>query len=302
MNIVPPKSLTILSTDVPENLHAEYASATNYSLNDRVYVTLESDATTERTPHKIYESLGDNNQGNYPPDNPLSWLDIGATNRWKMLDNSVGSQTVQATSMTVTVQAKYVDTLALLNLQGDSVRVRLLDAADQVLSDDTHDLSVHESGSWSDYFFGDFVYRNSLVLPINGLYATVKIEVTLTGEQCTIGHLLAGRAIWLGGTRWDAWLGITDYSIKDTNDFGETYLTKRGYGNSLDVDVWIESGSVDRVHRTLADLRATPVLWQANNDETIYESLILFGWYRDFQQVLPGPKYSICSLNLEGLT
>ncbi|MCU7877130.1 MAG: hypothetical protein KZQ84_10070 [Candidatus Thiodiazotropha sp. (ex Lucinoma borealis)] len=302
MNIVPPKSLTMLSTDVPEILHAEYASATNYSLNDRVYVTLESDGTTERIPHKIYESLGDNNQGDYPPDNPLSWLDIGATNRWKMLDNSVGSQTVQATSMTVTVQAKYVDTLALLNLQGDSVRVRLLDAADQVLSDDTHDLSVHESGSWSDYFFGDFVYRNSLVLPINGLYATVKIEVTLTGEQCAIGHLLAGRAIWLGGTRWDAWLGITDYSIKDTNDFGETYLTKRGYGNSLDVDVWIESGSVDRVHRTLADLRATPVLWQANNDETVYESLILFGWYRDFQQVLPGPKYSICSLNLEGLT
>lgn len=302
MNIVPPKILTLLSTNVPDTTHAEWSSVTTYALDDNVKVSLESDGTTERTPHKIYQSLVASNQGNYPPDSPASWVEVGATNRWKMLDDLVSSQTAQATSIVVTVQAAFVDTLALLNLAGDSVRIRLLDAADQVLSDDTHELSLHESGSWSDYFFGEFEYRSSLVLPVLGLYSVVKIEVTITGAQCGIGHLLAGRAVWIGGTRWDAFLGITDYSLKDTNDFGETYLLQRAFSNKLEVDVWVDTGSVDRVHRTLANLRATPVLWQANNDSTVYESLILFGWYRDFQQTLPGPKYSICTLNLEGLS
>ncbi|MEW8494234.1 MAG: hypothetical protein AB2604_10550 [Candidatus Thiodiazotropha taylori] len=302
MKIVPPKPLTMLSSSVPEALHSEYASGTSYSTTNRVYVTLESDGVTERTPHKIYESLTDTNLGNYPPDSPLNWVEVSATNRWKMLDNYISSQTTAATTMTVMVQTRFVDTLALLNLVGDSVRVRVLDAADQVLSDDTHELNLHESGSWSDYFFGDFSYKSSLVLPVDGLYSIVKIEVTVTGETCAIGHMVAGRALWIGGTRWDPYLSITDYSLKDTNDFGETFLNQRGYGNALDVDVWVEAGNVDRVHRTLSKYRATPVLWQANNDETIYESLILFGWYRDFQQVLPGPKYSICSLNIEGLT
>lgn len=302
MKMVPPKVLTMLSSDVPETLHSEYAGGTGYAQGARVYVTLESDGVSERTPHRIYESLVASNQGNYPPDNPLNWLDVGATNRWAMFDDSVSSQTTQATTLTVTVQTKLVDTLALLSLAGDVVRVRVLDAADQVISDDTHDLVLHESGSWSDYFFGDFESRSSLILNINGLYALVKIEVTVSGEQCAIGHLLAGRAIWLGGTRWDAWLGITDYSIKETDAFGQTFLNQRGYGNSLDIDVWVESADVDRVHRKLAAYRAKPVLWQANNDQTIHESLIVFGWYRDFQQVLPGPTHSICSLNIEGLT
>ena len=99
MRLVKLKDIELLYSNVSENLYSEWDSSTTYNTGDRVYVTKESDGTTERTPHEIYESLADNNTGNYPPDNPDKWGFISATNRWKMFDQYVNTQTENDTTM-----------------------------------------------------------------------------------------------------------------------------------------------------------------------------------------------------------
>lgn len=78
----------LLYTTVSENDHAEWSSATTYALGARV---IRTTATT----HNIYESLQAGNL-NKVPESTLGtwWVIVSKTNRWKIFDNSEGSQTV----------------------------------------------------------------------------------------------------------------------------------------------------------------------------------------------------------------
>ena len=120
MKIIVPNNINLLSSNVSESLHSEWASGTTYAAGDRVYVTLESDGTTERTPHRIFESLVGSNLGNYPPDSPSQWVLVGSTNRWAMFDEFVSSQTENAGGIDVTVQA-HGDRVALLDVDANTV-------------------------------------------------------------------------------------------------------------------------------------------------------------------------------------
>ena len=120
MRVTTPNTINLLSSNVSESLHSEWDSGVTYSTGDRVYVTLESDGTTERTPHRIFESTAGSNTGNYPPDSPSQWVLVGSTNRWRMFDEFVSSQTANSGGIDVTVQTQG-DRLAMLDVDANSV-------------------------------------------------------------------------------------------------------------------------------------------------------------------------------------
>ena len=61
----------------------------------------------------------------------------------------------------------------------------------------------------------------------------------------------------------------------------------------------MQSSAVDDVHRTLASLRATPALWIGSE---AFDSLTVYGFYKEFSIDLAYPTVSYCSLTIEGLT
>jgi hypothetical protein len=307
MELVVPKAVTLDASNVAEDTHAEWASGTTYASGDRVYVTLESDGTTERTPHQIFESLTDSNTGNFPPDSPQEWSLVGATNRWAMLDQYVTSQTTNTDSIAVTLGASKIDRLALFRLQGQEVRVVVKDGDGTVIDDTTLSLRLDESTSWSEYFFSDIQYRQDLIHTLPGYYQTLTVELTITaatGETAACGHVVLGLAQHIGDTRWGATAGIADYSRKETNSLGETQLTQRDYSKTLELDLFIKtqpSGrELDRAQRALAAVRATPVVFDANNT-TDREAFLIYGFYRDFDLVAQYAVVAHCSLEIEGL-
>lgn len=307
MDIIVPRDFTLDSSNVSESLHSEWDSGTTYASGDRVYVTLESDGTTERTPHEIYESSVDSNSGNYPPDSPSEWTLVGATNRWAMFDQFVTSQTTNTNTIEVKLTASKIDQIALLNMEGEEVQIVAKDGSGTVISDETISLRLDESTSWSEYFFGDFERRKDLVRDIAGLFLNSTIEVTITaatGVAAKCGFLILGRRVFLGMTQWGVDAGIEDFSRKETNSFGETTITKRAFAKTIDADLFVETSpngrEFDRVQRILAERRSTPVVWNFNND-TDRQALIVYGFYRDFGLVAEFATVTQCSLEIEGL-
>jgi len=308
MELIQPRDITLNSSNVSEGLHNEWDSSTTYSSGDRVYVTLESDGNTERTPHQIYESLADSNTDNYPPENPSQWSLIGATNRWAMFDDFVSSQTVNTNTIEVTIGATKADRIALFQLEGQSVTIVTKDSGGTVISDNTVDLTISESVSWSDYFFSEIRRRSELVRELPGLFLDIKVELTVTaasGEEAKCGNAVLGKAAFLGTTQFGVSAGIEDFSRKETNEFGETAITKRAFAKLVDADLWIPTSSdgreFNRVQSILARIRSTPVVWQFNNDDTSLEPLIVFGFYRDFDLVAQFPTLNQCNIEVEGL-
>ena len=135
------------------------------------------------------------------------------------------------------------------------------------------------------------------------VYANGVVSVTITRDNpadiVSCGSLLLGRQLSLGDTEHGVDIGIIDYSRKEADQFGVISVVERAFAKRMTARVVMPTDAVDDIHRNLAALRATPVLWIGS--ET-FESLTVYGFYKEFSIDLAYPTVSYCSLTIEGLT
>lgn len=253
--------------------------------------------------HKVYESLQASNTGHYPVSSPDWWLDCGSTNRWKMFDTSVTSQTSAPDELEVSLEATgRVNTVALLNLSASAARVVMTDAVEGVVYDQTQTFSSDSGISdWYAYFFEPIIRSTDALFDGLPPYAGAQIDITLTdpGNAVLCGAALLGLSREIGGVQYGASTGIQDYSVKQKNDFGDDIILERAYSKRGVWAIYVANAIVDELAKILAEYRATPVLYIGSEDFT---STWIYGFYKDFSLVIAYPTESICNLELEGLT
>ena len=166
-----------------------------------------------------------------------------------------------------------------------------------------------ETYSWYDFFFGEHVYKEQFLFsdstgvlpyPITST-AGLLLRVTLTGlATISVGALVYGYLRDLGTTLWGVNLGIIDYSTKETNEFGETYVVERVYAKTMSCDLFFEHSELKDIYQFFADVRATPTVWIPSENE-MYDATIVYGFYKDFN--IESRDYSgcYCSLEVEGV-
>jgi len=394
----------LYGSDVPETDYDEYAAGTTYAAGNTVIVT-------DSGVHKIYESLQGSNTGHYPPDNLSGespyWLEVEATNRWRIFDAKVGSQASQSQSMTWILQPGMIDSIALLSLEattaqivvsdsstdlvtkedpewsgangttpptgwdkvgtpsdftidtdgalkitaatagdgisrtfsvtpdteyqlfgiyrntdGDvaqyaiydesnsadiaaatdlasrtvnsvfsyvfttppgcaSITVFLLaksagdvvwfdtDSLDETVYNETTDLISNIAvNDWYEYFHEPVTYATELVKsdlassdipPFSD--AVVIVTVTDSGGTPKCGEIVVGLKREIGTIRYGGNVGIKDYSVKDTDEFGNVTIVERAYSKRMECDVTVKNKMFDELNRLLALYRATPIVY-----------------------------------------
>ncbi|HFL2185791.1 TPA: hypothetical protein ACG3DQ_000770 [Pseudomonas putida] len=106
------------------------------------------------------------------------------------------------------------------------------------------------------------------------------------------------KAAVLGEALYGTSVGITDYSRKERDTFGNMGIVERGYSKRADFDVIVQTSTVSQVQRLLSKYRAKPLVWIG---EASFQSTILYGYYKEFNLVISGPTVSDCSISVEGL-
>lgn len=251
-----------------------------------------------------YQSLQAGNIGRQPDINPTWWARLGPANDWAMFDDQVSTQTVQATGpLRVALQTGAMDALAVLGVEADRVRLVVQDGAGgPVVYDQTQGMAADAVTSWFDYFFNDPTYRRTQALfqgiaPFGSSVATL----TFSGSAVKVGHVSYGRVRSLGGLRYGARAGIKDFSRKDTDEFGVTTFVRRANSKYLTGTLEVEKTAINQVHNLLTSLTATPVVWIGSDDVYYSDTLLVYGFYRDFYASIDYPTLSIYSLEIEGL-
>jgi len=256
--------------------------------------------------HKVYESLVGSNTGNTPHKSPTQWLDLGATNRWKPFDQSVTSQVEQINSIQYVIQTTgRVDGLALISVDGVSVTVTAKESGGgaTVYGPTTYSLlSPLPATSYWSWFFDPIEYKTSFIdidfPPYKDLELTILVTAA-TGGTARIGALVVGLSKVLGTTVVGASTGITDYSVKTVDDFGNYTVTERAFRKEGNFQIMVDRVASDGVQDTLEKYRATPVVYIGSSD---YTATIIYGFYRDFTVNIAYDTYSVCSIQVEGLT
>jgi hypothetical protein len=295
MQIIKPIDITeavLVASNVPEDDYPPWDSTTSYLLGNRCLRN-----------RRIYEALvahsGIDPAG--PATNPATWLDLGMDNRWRMFDDKVGTQTRQTGGIAVTLQPNAViNALALFNLQGSTVTVTMTDPVEGEVYRRT--LSLVDAGvsNWYDWFFAPIGRHTDLVLLDLPAYGTAQLGVSVdnAGDPAACGHLVVGTQVELGVALYGTGVGITDYSRKDTDDFGNFTIVERAYSKRAEFDLRLDTARVAAVQRLLASLRTRPVVWIG---EASYEATLVFGFFKDFSISISGPSISDGTLTVEGL-
>jgi len=294
MNIIPPITITdamlhysnITEPSPAESAMAGYAGAwnsgTTYALNAIVYTST----------HKLYKSLQAGNVGQTPGAVGAStwWLDYGSTERWCVFDAKVGSQATRAASLTYEIDPGPFDSIALLNIEAESITVTVEDIG-----------GAGGTITWNETTLADGLFTSDIVktdFPLTYLTPHLVIKIDYTGETAKVGEIVVGPKESLGSTQYNPAISIIDYSIKETDTFGNYTVLERAYSKRLTCQTTIQNTDLDETYNTLANHRATPVVWVGSEE---YASMIVYGFYKDFSIEISYPTVSICSLEIEGL-
>lgn len=297
MDVIRPVSITdamLISSNVPETDQSEWVAGTTYGEGNLVMCTTSGD-------HHRYESLQAGNVGHNPKDSPTWWLDLGATNRWAMFDSVVSTQTSNSGSIELVLQPGGINSLGLIEIEGSSVTAELFDGATVVYSR-TENLQISNAYSFYTHIFEPFAYKKHLIFTDIPTYATGQLHITITGINGGVakcGVIAVGQSRYLGILQAKPTVGITDYSTKTTDAFGNLTLVKRAYSKRMSCVLWVGNDIVDEVVRILYNLRSEPLAWFGSE---MYEATTIFGYYKDFSVMIESVDYSTCNLEIEGLT
>lgn len=291
----------LLLSNVPESEYTAWSPTTTYALGSPVRVVGPNS-------HKIYESLQAGNVGHSPALSPSFWLYLGTTNRWAMFDASVENQTKNTNTIDVTISAvQSANSVALLNVSAATARVIVTDSSGVVIYDKTASLAPGTSSagtSWYYYFYPqpeDVARKTYLIFNDLPTQNGVKIRVILTdtGSTVALGELIVGNYEKIGDTQYGSKVGVVSYSVKSRDDFGDYTIVSRSFSKTGTFLLEIDASLTDYIAARLTGLRDTPVFWSGSED---YQSMMIYGFYKELSINFSNPKISNYTLEIEGLT
>lgn len=305
MKIIKPNELSLLSCSVVETDELdgkEWNASTTYAADSIV-----------RYNHYTYTSIEDGNVGNNPEKtstgSDAKWIKVVATMPYRMLDDYIETQTEAPIGepLTFSVPFKRGDAMALLNIHGIKGHLKITDRDDGIvtldkeigLQDDIENLSLYE------YYFMPItsvdLYINTDI-PIS-IYGILEVTIWPGSEQdvAKVGHVICGRKQYIGETKYDAEVGITDYSRKDTDEFGITTFVERSYSKNATINVFVPAYRADKVSNILSAVRSKPTLIECSNSDVGYTSLTIYGWIEEWRQVYSGPNENELRIEVQGL-
>lgn len=258
--------------------------------------------TAFTTRHDIYQSIQATNTGNYPETSPTWWVYVGSTNRWRMFNSQISSQTSNQSSIDVVFAAAgIVNAVALLNISAASIHITQTDSVEGVVYDQTIS-GVSNSGIQDAYAycFEPIVRKSEILATDLKPYSDSSIAVTLTdtGNTVLCGVCVLGRVLDIGGTSFGMSFGIDDYSAKQQDQWGNYYIQERAFRRWVTGDVWVGNEKVSDLVNVLAGYRATPVVYIG--DES-FGAAATMGFYERFSVVVKFPTQSLLSIEIKGL-
>lgn len=295
-------------SNVTEADYSEWDSSASYTATVGAVI---GSRVIRSTTHKVYECFisGVNTT---PPENDTSgrWLEVGPTNRWAVFDASMSTATSNSNTITYIIKPGRVNGLAILGMNATFVEVAMTANGETVYSGSADLLSGNIVGDWYQYFYEPIYQRDALVitelidsallnLPAYG-DGLISITIEYPTNTPSAAAIVTGLVADFGLTQYDTSVGIIDYSKVETDSFGKTNVVKRGFSKRATFDLVIRNDAVDNVAKILSLYRATPIVWVGTDN--IHNSLVVYGFYKDWEITFTEPTVSRINLQVEGLS
>ena len=238
------------------------------------------------------------------------WEEVEVTNRHKMFDGYMNTQTVASEEIHVKLNVTRADYVALFGLAGVKVEFWLWDSGEtEVLWSDSINLAygaaiVSAISDWYEYFFGEYSFQDDAAAQIGVITYSGVLEIKITaatGEGAACGGIVVGRRFDVGITKLGGSAGMIDFTTRVTDALGRTTIAEGYWAKRNTIQVVIPLYKIDMVYKLLTSLRGKPTAWLGNNDGTEFESMTVFGICKDWSIVFSGKTRAGLDIEIEGM-
>jgi hypothetical protein len=278
---------------VQEDASAAWVSGTTYAVDALVH-RVET--------HRVYKRLVAGAGTTEPESDPTNWRDLRVTTRWAPLVMTEDTELLVIGNLHLSLPAGSSPGLYFGGIKASSIRTVVVKPDANLRSDRTHALPPAYAGWLSDG-------KASLYVDMSGeIYEGDRIDITLMQASVSgsaigvaaLSYLISGIDYYLGETLQGARLGITDFSRRETDEFGTTTFVRRKFAKRLNVDVMLPTADLQRVFDLLTEMRGNVVLWVPGTSSEL-APLSFFGWCKDFGITVAYARHSTCALEIEGV-
>lgn len=315
MKMIIPQEITYsdFSINLADSTEQEfdYSGSTNYNENDIVKVSFGSDGTTRILPEKLFKVISSTQTNEYPPGSD-KWLDLGAVNRHKMFDKYIntqseatGSETENPGDIVFTIKTDRQNSIALFGVEGTSVKYELKDSTGTVVETFLdEDLDKGYIQDFEEYIYKPFPFTHDLVYYFTSyLVSTMTVTITRTdvGLFPKCGYVIVGQSVFIGDTNYGVETGYLSFSKVNRDTFGNVFTQKGNYAKLMDLPLTIDNISYDKVQAAAIAVDGVPTVFDGNNDDTEYSSLLVLGLLTDFRPVIQYFDTSEVNMKIEGI-
>ena len=259
---------------------------------------------TDLATHSLYESLVASNTGNALSDD-TKWKYIGKTNRFRMFDYTRSQKTSSPGSVTVVITpGKRINSIVLRGIAANAYDITVTSAGGGgTVYSDSGTLNTRITQSWSDYFFGEFSTKPSLVYFDVPPYTDAVSTITLTASSgnAEVGAVGVGTSVYIGSTLQNASSDVLNFSTVDRDLDGNAIMERRRNVPKSRQMVLVDKSNVDRTRKLRDDLNAVPAFWYGLADSTdgYFGAVSILGFYRGFEIDTEMPERAMANIELE---
>lgn len=308
MRIIPPITindarLTSSTVAEPDTAQGEIAwvSGTAYTIG-QIRIRTQT--------HRKYVALTNHTSTTPPENDAVNWKDIGPTNRYAVFDterNTATMVTGTAFSFVVTPGVR-TQALAIFGISGvETVKVTgRSGVGGAIVYQSTVTLSTRTTTTWSQYFFGAFSFRESVV--ILDLPLQINLSITVEFTRASSGAIAVetcafGTPVEVGDSQYGATSDVLDFSRIERDAFGNATLVKRKNVPTLNVQVMAKKANVPAIRRLRDQYAATPLVFLALKDSSddYFDALSMIGIFKRMPIAVEYPNDVLINIEAEGL-
>ena len=277
-----------------------WSAATAYLVDDYVVRTQT---------HRVYRRLIAGTTATAPENDATNWEDLEATQKYLAFDglSSKGSGLERLYSLAFSIWLAGANAISLIGIRGVTATIKATDGAggaviytaSKTIGDDRYSYPAWTGAETRDYLADWHVSDIPAGYP-DAVVHVVILESATLARYASVREIYLGAGFDIGETQAGARVGITDYSRKETDAFGNVAFVRRAFSKRMSCEVRVPLADFQKVYSLLADLRATVCQWIPESSGA-YGPLMLQGWYRDFSIAVAYPTYLLCTLEVEGL-
>lgn len=303
MRILVPQEITVDSSNVPTSTLPNYSATTVYSSGTKVFIPDEGywgeykcrvDNTTGVDPRTSIYSAETNPDG--------KWEFLGTTNRFKMFDQFLNTQTINPSKIETGVTAIDSDGAYLGNLDAFKVTIQVIDNSTAEVIESVEYELYPEVLDWQDYFYGKWLdnRKTQVVYERTTLSRNISYLITIDNgdNDAKCGICIVGAIEEFGYAKFKTELGIEDYStIKKDTSTGMTYVLKGNFAKVMGFDIFTPTETVERIYEMLTRLSGTPIVVTQKN----FGLYNVYGYFQSSKTVCESDEETAIAGTIMGL-